>query len=245
MIEQAKLATKDRESYHHVEYRQGVAEDLAFIKDGSVDMVTVGQSVHWFELPQFFREMERVLRGSGTLAFWGYTDFIIQDYPAASQILHEMAYAESENQLGPYWQQPGRSILQNFLRDVQPPKSGWVMVDRQEYDPSRENMVDVDEAGKSYGQSRKGPVIMRQRMPVATVMEYVRTWSSFHGWQQKHPNEKAKSDGGTGDIVDDVFERIAQVEDDWKLHSDWRQKELDIVWGTALILARRRDSGVE
>ena len=47
--------------------------------DASVDLVAVAQALHWFDLPAFFAESDRVLRTGGVLAAWGYDDF---DVPA-------------------------------------------------------------------------------------------------------------------------------------------------------------------
>lgn len=47
--------------------------------DASVDLVAVAQALHWFDVPAFFAECDRVLRPGGVLAAWGYDDF---DIPA-------------------------------------------------------------------------------------------------------------------------------------------------------------------
>ena len=55
----------------NVRYRVAPAEDsgLAAL---SVDIVTVAQALHWFELAPFYAEVERVLRREGVLAVWTY-----------------------------------------------------------------------------------------------------------------------------------------------------------------------------
>jgi ubiquinone/menaquinone biosynthesis C-methylase UbiE len=42
------------------------------LENRSVDLVTVAQSLHWFDLPLFYAECERVLRADGVLAVWTY-----------------------------------------------------------------------------------------------------------------------------------------------------------------------------
>lgn len=227
MINQAKSATAEDE-YPNIDYVQSQAESLSFLADRSVDMVVAGQAAHWFDYPKLFNEMKRIVRPGGTLAFWGYTDHIFPDYPKASKLVHETAYGESKELLGPYWQQPGRSIVQNYLRDIKPPESDWE-VDRREHDPT-------------FWKSRwaDGTFVMKKRMTVAMNMEYIRTWSSYHEWQKEHPEQKAKSAGGDGDVVDQLFEKIKEAEPEWKSEPDWRQKEVDVEWGTALVLARMK-----
>jgi len=39
---------------------------------GSVDLITVAQALHWFNIEQFFAESVRVLRPGGILAIWAY-----------------------------------------------------------------------------------------------------------------------------------------------------------------------------
>ncbi|MQL75570.1 hypothetical protein Taro_007957 [Colocasia esculenta] len=41
--------------------------------EGSIDLVTVSQAVHWFDLPGFYAVVDRVLRKpGGVIAVWGY-----------------------------------------------------------------------------------------------------------------------------------------------------------------------------
>ncbi len=55
-----------------VSYRVALAENSG-LESGSVDLVTVAQALHWFDLPQFYREARRVARGPGAmLAVWCY-----------------------------------------------------------------------------------------------------------------------------------------------------------------------------
>jgi trans-aconitate 3-methyltransferase len=228
MILQAKSATR-KDEYPNISFLPGSAESLPFLDNETVDMVVAGQAAHWFNYPGLFREMQRVVRPGGTLAFWGYTDHVFRDYPKATKLLHETAYGASRDLLGSYWQQPGRSIIQDYLREIKPPPEVWE-VDRREYDPTLRQT-----------QSKEGKLIMEKRMTVAMNMEYVRTWSSYHGWQEAHPDKKAKRAGGDGDVVDQLFEEIEKTKPDWDSRGDWLDKEVDIEWGTALVLARKKE----
>lgn len=40
-------------------------------EDGEVDLVTVAQALHWFDLPRFYPECARALRSGGILAMFG------------------------------------------------------------------------------------------------------------------------------------------------------------------------------
>lgn len=51
--------------------------ESTWLFDRSVDLVAVAQAMHWFDVPRFFAECDRVLRPGGVLAAWGYDDFDI------------------------------------------------------------------------------------------------------------------------------------------------------------------------
>ena len=50
-----------------IEYRVATAESSG-LEDKSVDLITVAQALHWFDMPAFFREADRVLNPQGLLA---------------------------------------------------------------------------------------------------------------------------------------------------------------------------------
>lgn len=54
-----------------VSYRVATAEDSG-LAAGTVDLVTVGQALHWFDIPRFFAEAVRVLAPGGCVAAWCY-----------------------------------------------------------------------------------------------------------------------------------------------------------------------------
>lgn len=54
-----------------VTYRVAAAESSQLDAD-SIDLITVGQALHWFDLESFFAEAERVLTSDGVLAAWCY-----------------------------------------------------------------------------------------------------------------------------------------------------------------------------
>jgi SAM-dependent methyltransferase len=54
-----------------VDFRVAMAEDSR-LDDAIVDLVTVGQALHWFNTARFFDEAKRVLVPGGVLATWCY-----------------------------------------------------------------------------------------------------------------------------------------------------------------------------
>ena len=42
------------------------------IETSTVDLVTVATAIHWFNIPKFYEQVERVLKPGGVLAVWSY-----------------------------------------------------------------------------------------------------------------------------------------------------------------------------
>ena len=68
--EQLNQARKQN-MYKNIQYLEGNAENLP-LASRSVDFLASTMAAHWFNLPQFFKEAERVLKPSGCLAIVGY-----------------------------------------------------------------------------------------------------------------------------------------------------------------------------
>jgi len=63
---------KVKGQYTNIKYRLGAAEDLSFLPDNSVDLITVACAIHWFDVERFCVESRRVLREDGVLAAFSY-----------------------------------------------------------------------------------------------------------------------------------------------------------------------------
>lgn len=62
---------KQAEPKNNIEYRVATAEDSG-LASASVDLITVFQALHWFDIDKFFAEAQRVLKPQGVLAIVGY-----------------------------------------------------------------------------------------------------------------------------------------------------------------------------
>ncbi|KAK5129932.1 hypothetical protein LTR08_002692 [Meristemomyces frigidus] len=227
MIAQARASISGTEmgKYSHVEFREGFAESTSDVGEGEVDMVVAGQAAHWFDFGRLWPEMRRLVRKEGTVAFWGYKDHVFVDYPEATRLLQEYAYGEHPDKLGSYWSQPGRSYLQDQLRVVRPPAEEWSDVQRVEYEPGTK--------GKGSGE---GVVSMEKALTVGEVKAYMRTWSSYHGWREAHPQRTARGQGGDGDVVDQLVDEIAEG----AAHFRDEGSVVNVEWGSSLVMARKR-----
>ncbi|KAG2131446.1 hypothetical protein BD769DRAFT_1386668 [Suillus cothurnatus] len=95
--------------YLMIEVAQGTlkktpgAQSLPFLEDSSVDLVIAGA----------------VLRKDGSAAFWIYSEFRFTRYPSLTQKIKTYSQGvDPLHSVGLYWQQPGRSILENHLVKV-------------------------------------------------------------------------------------------------------------------------------
>ena len=57
------------------------------LANASVDVITVAQALHWFDLDRFYTEARRVLKPGGVLAAWAYDFFAVA--PAFDAVLRD------------------------------------------------------------------------------------------------------------------------------------------------------------
>ena len=232
MIEQATSSTSDST----VTFQQGSAEDLSFLADASVDLAVAGQAAHWFDYSRAWPELSRVVKPGGSLAFWGYKDNILIGHRRANEVFDKFCYVTGEVEpglqgMGSYWEQPGREKLRRLLRDVEPPSSQWGDVQRIMCDVTSDTTEVPDES----------EAWLRKRINLGSFERYVRTFSSFQAWKDAHPEWKSRAEGGDGNIADILMDRIVEAEPAWRvMGSAWRDAEVETVWGTFILLARRK-----
>lgn len=94
----------------NIDYREAPAERVP-LADASVDLITVAQALHWFDVEAFHREARRVLKDAGVIAVWSYN--LLSIAPALDAIMLRL-YADT---LGPYWPEE-RRLVENGYRDL-------------------------------------------------------------------------------------------------------------------------------
>ena len=93
-----------------IQYRVAPA-DKAPIAHSSVDLVTVAQALHWFDLPRFYAEVRRVARPDAIIAVWCYQLHSVT--PAVDAIV-ERYYADI---VGADWP-PERRLVEEGYRTL-------------------------------------------------------------------------------------------------------------------------------
>jgi SAM-dependent methyltransferase len=104
----AQLAHATR--HPKVEYR-AAPERASGLAAASCDLVTVAQAAHWFDLPAYYAEVDRVLVPGGILAIWGYA--VIHVSPAIDPVITAFEY----QRVGTYWP-PGRELATSQYRTL-------------------------------------------------------------------------------------------------------------------------------
>ena len=89
--------SRRRKPHPRVSYSVAPAERCA-LADASVDLVTVAQALHWFDVEAFYAEARRVARPGALLAVWNYPRPQFADAELDRRFL-----AFYEDVVGPYW----------------------------------------------------------------------------------------------------------------------------------------------
>ncbi|KAH7967787.1 hypothetical protein HPB52_002537 [Rhipicephalus sanguineus] len=141
--------------FHSVSPAEKIAE-----KDESVQLITVMQAAHWFDLDVFYKEVRRVLVPHGVLALGGYLipKPVSKDQKKMDSIIQNEIYM---GVLKNYWE-PIRAIIDNLYRDIPPAFEDHVRIECIEDCKVR---------------------------TVADYVNYVKTWSAYQLHLKKQPSE--------------------------------------------------------
>lgn len=90
-----------------VAYRVALA-DASGLADGSVDLVTVAQALHWFPLERFVGEVRRVVAAGGALAIWCYSRSVLEGE------LDEILVRYYSGTCGAYWPPERRLVDEGY-----------------------------------------------------------------------------------------------------------------------------------
>ncbi|CAD7700503.1 unnamed protein product [Ostreobium quekettii] len=133
----------------NVTYSVGTAESID-LPPSSADLITVGNGLHWLDLPKFYAECRRVLKPRGTVAAWGYGLFKVPSHPKATEALLKLHTVT----LGPYWDKR-RKLLDSGYKGMEPARSA------------------------EFEQVERETMMMESDSSIHAVMGYLASWSSY------------------------------------------------------------------
>lgn len=99
--------------HERIEYRIATAE-ASGLESESVDLITVAQALHWFDLPAFFGEAQRILKGAGVVSAWTYNLLTVS--PEVDAVIEHFYRVTT----GPFWP-PERDIIEDGYKRVEFP----------------------------------------------------------------------------------------------------------------------------
>lgn len=78
------------------------------LADGSVDLVTVAQAIHWFKFHEFYTEVRRVAKPGAVIAVWTYNLLKI------SKEIDSIIYDHHFKMLGDYWDPERKYVNESY-----------------------------------------------------------------------------------------------------------------------------------
>ena len=255
----------------HVEYRQGYSEQLDFLEASSVDLVTSGQAAHWFDYPKFWRELTRVVRPGGSVCLYGYPDFFLPDFPTTRTLLNRFALKDGQgtgsphltggeqvDSIGEYWEQPGRSIINQGLSPVPfpttyPDIASYWDVDKafkrtfstkglgkdqiwSSWPPLPTTPLDVTGLGEEVKRAFEGDqdVTMDKWMDWDQLASYLRTWSATHTYLQQHPQDGKGGKDVVGRFLDQLKDEVTRA------NGGKEVEQLHLRWPLCFVMIKKK-----
>ncbi|KAK6622764.1 hypothetical protein RUM43_008607 [Polyplax serrata] len=162
------IEARKRCRYTNISYRTCPGENMD-LEDGTVDLVTVGQAVHWFDIPKFYMETNRVLKSKGVLAVYGY-NLPIPMYKDNMKV---------------------QTLVQKYYTDVLGdytlPQSRLAYLNN--YKSKEFNEVNFIEGGQML---RNDDCVVETEGTLCDIIGYIKSWSAFQNYAKQKGEQRAK-----------------------------------------------------
>lgn len=139
---QLEFATKlPNVRYQHTPSTMSITDLEQMVSpQGTIDLVTIAQALHWLDLPTFYKQVNWVLKKPhGVIAIWCYTSPRVNDAVGA---LHDKLYSLDAK---PYWDSR-RELLEDNYRNIDFPFDPVEGVDHTgPFEFEAETVMDLDD----------------------------------------------------------------------------------------------------
>ncbi|KAK6459164.1 trans-aconitate methyltransferase 2 [Scheffersomyces xylosifermentans] len=232
-----RLAQLDIKDQSRISFKTGAVEDYVYQEpketpDGSIDLITAAQCIHWFkDYDAFFANAAKLLRPGGTLAYWFYIDPIIVDIRGSfkgdkshalkrTMELYNKYIYDDPNFIGPHWEQPGREIIKNFSVEVNKhiPEELYEDITIKTFIPSEKQKV----AGEGDLDLKKLDI------PLNSYFDYLRTYSGYHNYKEQLKDKAVAHELFLSDLKEE-------------LGFDLEATKIDLVWNTGYTFITKKE----
>ncbi|GAA5874695.1 hypothetical protein JCM16303_002954 [Sporobolomyces ruberrimus] len=249
MVNSARTILEQREGDGEIEKdrvrfergRGDKLEDISGLERESVDLVVAGQAAHWFDPLPTYKSLAKVLKPGGSFVFWGYGEIFFPNRPELSSLIPPY----SGKLLGPYWEQPGRSIVENLLVPFPLPipsnfpSSSEANSICSSFDPSSlkrtfhlqnpsssETILPKPLSSESNLSTSLHPLLLTKTWNLQGLEGYLRTWSSLHKYEEENGKEP--------DVVARLLEQLRE--------KGWKEgEEVEVGWEVGMFMGKKKE----
>lgn len=218
-----KLLLSNKKYPNQLCFKKCFAEDLLpiGISNNSIDLVTAAECFHWFNHELFFKEMARILKNGGTLAYWCYLDPIILKNKTTGKNIDLEKYMQLYNKytfdddryFGPYWEQPGRNTIRMSFSNIEIPLDLFEPIEIKECD-FLNNTTNTP----------LSPLTIGVEWNLTDYQNYVTSWSAYHRYDKPDRNQVLKK------FIDELIQTFDIKPND----------KLDVVWNTKYYILKKK-----
>lgn len=220
MIATAKELGGTSSSGEAIQYGQGAAEEFGragdqVIPDGTVDMVSVGNAAHWFDMQRFWQRAAAILKPGGSVAIWTTGDTRVHPDSRCAVAVQAALDEFRTHELEPYFNEGNRIVLSRYGDLLLPwaapvpvpafPQSEFV---RRDWTTDETFMMDGN-----------------MDINMDLLEKVMSTWSPYTRWCEAHPDDVA----GENNILRKLRRKIEQI-----LQADGFQPGEERIRGVAL-----------